>query len=250
MPVLRHSMTRCLDLDGEGLNAEDAEIDALGPAARAAVAKIWMARARSEFAAATVFGELAEVARSRSTAPEVVDLLVRAAADEVNHCDVCRHVASRYLGAAASRPVVSPGALPVFGAAAPALNATLNIVLNSCINETLAAALLRECREEARGTIAKRALRILLRDEMDHARIGWAHLASAQVTDAEKRQVSAAIPALVRFAHSAWTKSSGDPSPDAVGHGWVPDERVKELFDEVLAEVIVPGFRHVGLDVR
>jgi hypothetical protein len=232
----------------EAPDVEDPEIDQLDGQTREAVARIWLLRASSELTAAGVFGNLAAMARHRATACEVSDLLTRAAEDEVRHAELCRAVASRYLREPAAHPDAATGDLPVFGVASPALNTTLNIVLNSCINETVAAELLRECREEARGRVARRALRLLLRDEIDHARIGWAHLASAEVTPQERREVGRALPVLIRIAREAWNRGSPTTSDAATGHGWVSDARVAAIFEDVLREVLLPGFAHVGVD--
>lgn len=83
---------------------------------------------------------------------------------------------------------------------------------------------------------------------MNHARIGWAHLASAGVSDVERRDVSRALPILVRLARAAWTASSGATPDAALGHGSVSDLRVAQIFEEVLNDVVVPGLRLVGVD--
>ena len=97
--------------------------------------------------------------------------------------------------------------------------------------------------------VARRALRLLLRDEIDHARIGWAHLASAEVTSEERREVGRALPVLLRIAREAWSRGSPTTSDAATGHGWVSDARVAAIFEDVLREVLLPGFAHVGVEL-
>jgi hypothetical protein len=232
-------------LDDE-IEEDDPAIDALPAEARGVIALVWSTRAESELAAAGVFSRLDAAVRARDAAPEVLALLGRAPAEETRHAAICRKVARRYGVTSESAPVPTP-ALPTFGQADAALNATLNVVLNCCISETVAVEFLRTCRAAAHGTTVQRALRLLLRDEMNHARVGWAHLASSQVGERERREVGAALPVLARIARAAWTKSPGPPAAEATGHGWLSDESVGELFDGVMNDVIVPGLRHVGV---
>ena len=46
------------------------------------------------------------------------------------------------------------------------------------MNETTAGVFLEVCLAHAEGALAKAALSELLSDEIDHGRIGWAHLAA------------------------------------------------------------------------
>jgi hypothetical protein len=235
------------DRELDALDAPDPELDALSADVRAEASRVWAMRAQSELGASAVFAELTAAMKVRDAAPEVTALLAQAIVDEERHAEICRAIARRY-GDTADPGLRRPQRLPQFGRASAPLNTTFNVVLNCCISETVAVEFLRTCRAEARTLTVRSALRLLLRDEVDHARAGWAHLASSQVSAAERREVSVAAPMLAGIARAAWTKSDGPPATAAAGHGWLSDEHVGELFDAVWSHVIVPGLHHVGVE--
>ena len=96
----------------------------------------------------------------------------------------------------------------------------------------------------------RHALRSFLADEIRHARLGWAHLQSADVSPDERREVGRALPILVRMAREAWTTTTPLDTPAAAGHGWLDVARLGPLFDEVMRDVVVPGLSHVGVELR
>ena len=224
--------------------------DGLSPHDREAIGAIWAARAEHELGAGAVFEAIGVALGERRTAPEVRTLVARAVQDERRHSELCRRLAARYLSVEVPSPSSPAVTLPVFGDAPTELNATLNVVLNSCISETVAVEFLRVCRAEARGPAVRDALRSLLADEMRHARLGWAHLQSSEVSSSERREVGRALPILARMARAAWTTPTLLDTPAATGHGWLDVARLGSLFDEVMSDVVVPGLAHVGVELR
>jgi len=220
-------------------------LDALSPAEREGLSSIWLCRARAELRAAAVFARITAELVQRTSNREVQSLAARAVSDEIRHAELCRHLASFYAGADAPWPEAPPQPLPQFGDALPVFNLTLNVALTCCLSETVSAELLRQLRAEASGVRTRYVLRHLLKDEIEHARLGWAHVAT--LDEPTRHQLSIALPMLVRLAREAWTAPSLVPSGLPLGHGWLPDPRVASLFDEVIADVVLPGFAHLGV---
>jgi hypothetical protein len=107
-----------------------------------------------------------------------VALADRAIDDETRHEELSRVVASRFAGKELPLPAPLKLEVPEHRGASPELRDTLHIVGQCVFNETTAGAYLETSLALAKGELARCALRELLSDEIDHGRIGWAHLAS------------------------------------------------------------------------
>ncbi len=227
----------------------DEAIDALDERAREAIGLEWQRRAEVELSAATVSAQIARGLLLDHATYEVLELAARAVSDEVRHSRICREVAERYLGRAVPPPQSRAVDEPSFGDCPPALNRLLGLVLHSCINETLATVCLSEGMKAARSLTARAATHELLRDNLNHARIGWAHLASGYVDGKAKRHVGLALPALLRLARDSWL-SEPRAAFDEPAHCVLGNERFLELMRGALDEIVLPGFDHVGVDTR
>jgi hypothetical protein len=161
--------------------------------ARERIGREWSRRADVELTAAAFSAQIVRGLLLDGAAPEVLALAASAVADEVRHAEICRGVAERYLGRPIQNPRCRPVDEPVYGDCPPPLSRLLALVMHSCINETLATVCLREGMSRCVSTTAKAATRQLLRDDLHHARIGWAHLASAHVSTKEKDHVGRAF---------------------------------------------------------
>ncbi len=97
--------------------------------------------------------------------------------------------------------------------------------------------------------MVRAAVRELLADEVDHARVGWALLGTDRLAPRLRCEVSAALPALVRLARQRWL-ARADELPERLprGHGCLPRGEVIEVVDHALRSLVLPGFSHVGLD--
>lgn len=239
------------------LPAEDPTISALSAGDRAALAEVWAARAKSELGAGAVF---AAVARGLFAAgaeggdrgggavpPELLWIASRAVCDELRHAEICRYVASRYGSEAPPRAAPPAIVEPPFG---PGVYA----VLNSAVNETIGSAFLSACLDEAEGALARAALRELLADEMDHARLGWALLAAGApggLSAGLRGEVAGRLPELIRIAERAWSARAAElPSEIPRGHGCLPGADVVRVARRAIREVILPGFAHLGIHAR
>ena len=128
---------------------------------------------------------------------------------------------------------------PRFGDAPPEANRLLHAVLNCCVNETIASAHLRATLKAAVSPLVREVIRLLLADEIDHARVGWAHLASEHVTPQlplalrcppdQRLDTFVAAPVGVReHLHALATRAGGDWIY-LVGPSGVGDKRLVEV---------------------
>jgi hypothetical protein len=228
---------------------DDPLILALPAAQRERVGAEWLRRAHVELTAATISAQIARGLLLDGATRDVQALASRAVADEVRHAWLCHAVAERYLGRAADPPRSRPVEEPAFGDCPPELNRLLGLVLHSCISETMAVVCLRSGVGLCRSPTARSATQHLLRDDVDHARLGWAHLASTYVSRDAKRHIERALPTLLRLGHESWVGEPRSSESDSA-HGVLGRDGFGELTRSALTEIVLPGFDHVGVDAR
>ncbi len=226
---------------------EDGTVRELEPREREQVGRHWLARAESELSTASVCVRVARGVLDYGAVPEVTWLATRAVADEVRHARLCHALAELYLGEPLPFPRARSMGEASFGDAPPELNALLLLVLQSCINEGIATAYLQENLRLASAPAARAVIHELLRDDIEHARLGWAHLASANVDEAARRHVGLALPTLLRLGRQAWSKELTSAAFDCPGHGCLAGFRHAAIVDAAFEQLILPGFSHVGL---
>jgi hypothetical protein len=204
---------------------------------------------------------LARVLLEQGAVTPVLELAHRAVADERAHADLCEAVAARYalapFAASSVAPfdaepdALAPPPAPSFHGCTERENGLLFVVLHCCLNESIAAGYLRTCLDQAHGAVARTAVRALLRDEVTHSRIGWAHLASDCIDAKLRLVVGEAMPELLRTMQRVWLADpEGIHAAAPAGHGSL---RLREIADVVLdtvEEIVVPGLEHVGVDPR
>jgi hypothetical protein len=225
----------------------DPEIEKLDPEVRALVGGIWADRARSELGAGSGFAIVVTELYALGADATVLRLATKAAYDEVRHAELCRVLAEAYLG----RPIEPPRAKRVGmpkHQADETLEMHLHVVGLSCINETLAAGFVEACLETAEAPLVRTIQREHLMDEVEHARVGWAHLASPIVDDETKRRIGAFVPRLVKANVSLWRSRIAElPEHGVPGHGYPTRARMLRAIDETMTTVVLPGFAHVGV---
>lgn len=215
----------------------------LGHDLLARVARIWQHRERIEHEAAVLFehhaGELAAIG-----APAAVTRLARqAAADERDHARRCRALVDRF----------NPGLPPLEPAPTVPLGprrasrrdrALYTSVAMSCVTETLSAALLLHMRARASDPLVAETVHHILKDEIDHSRLGWAHLAA----EAQRADVTWLAPHLPGMLRSAMTTDL-EPmtSPDLSAYGILAPDEVAGIVDRTVATVIAPGLARFGV---
>jgi hypothetical protein len=147
-----------------------------------------------------------------------------------------------------AEPARLVSALSDFGTGEARLELSLNVVGLCCVNETIATAWLRHCLELASVPKLAASIRAHLSDEIDHARAGWAHLASSAVSEAERGVIAGLLPKLISVNVAEWTRAENFLSGAALpthGQPTAPDSCA--VIARAVSEVVEPGFAHVGL---
>lgn len=231
------------------LPLEDPTIDALRDAHRRSLADIWQRRAAMERRVADSFQVIHGALVRRGAARDLVDLAERAIDDEYRHAELSRVVASRFAGRELPAPERLPLEVPKHAGASPELRDSLFIVGQCLLNETTAGAYLEACLTHAEGGLAKVALAELLSDEIDHGRIGWAHLASLDATT--RASVGRWLLPMAFLNLRIWryeTPIDPDHSAALTPHGAPPPEVIHEALVDALRSLIVPGLQRLDID--
>lgn len=236
-------------LTGRPLPLDDEALDALSPAVREELAQHWLERAASERRVGTSFTVIRDTLVEAAAHPELISLAERAIDDEMRHEEISRVVASRFHGTELPLPPALPFAAPEHPGASPALKRHLWVIGQCSLNETFASAVLEASMDVTTGTLAKAALRELLADEVDHARIGWAHLASLDVET--KQQLQPRLASMVKANMKMWRETPRSyPSDDALlAHGALSAALIEQAIQIALEDLIIPGLQTLGFEV-
>jgi hypothetical protein len=128
-----------------------------------------------------------------------------------------------------------------------------NVLVISCLNETVAVALLESNRRLVKESALRRVLTEILSDEVGHSRLGWqllSHLAPRLDAGMRARLGEYLVPAFVQLFERHFT-GAGAAVPPAVEPLGVEDRRDSTaLFLNVVNDVILPRLEAFDLPAR
>jgi hypothetical protein len=218
---------------------------------QAAIAE-WTARMVNEHVSSRVFAGLlpqmmragVDAAFQRAAADAVVD--------ELRHARLCAAVVEA-LGGEARAPLPDLDDVPCHEDV-DVLEALLrNVLVVSCLNETVAVALLESNRRLVTESTLRRVLTEILADEVGHSRLGWQMLSSlAPRIDGGMRARLGAylVPAFAQLFERHYTGFGAARPPAAEGLGVEDRSDSTGLFIDVVNEVILPRLEAFDLPAR
>ena len=114
-----------------------------------------------------------------------------------------------------------------------------------CVTESLSCALLLALRQAATHTLVRATIEEIVKDEIEHARIGWSVLA-AEAGERDVGWLAPYVPAIMAAAvDDDVTPMTGEA--ELAGLGVLPRARVRALVDETWTHVIAPGLARFGI---
>jgi hypothetical protein len=217
-------------------------------AARALIAQVWAVRHGVETGASLRFAALSQGMRAAGAPATLVELATRASADEVRHAAHCADIL-RSRQAEVPPPETR---LLFFGPRdlGPKQRLTYEVVAQSCISETESMATLVTLLDAASDDHLKNVLQELARDEVQHARLGWAYLAWAK-DRLDLSFLAAFLPAMATAATGEDLFQPGPPEADdpaLLRSGVVPKRDRRRIYLETLDSVVIPGFEEFRID--
>lgn len=231
---------------------DDPTIEQLDEHTREAVAAHWVHRAASELSVAIAFRRLRPRLQDVGAVAVVLGLVDKAVTDEERHAALCMRLAARYAGRELAMPAGSErehgDTQPSFGTRDERSEVALTVIGMCCINESIASEWIRSCWQVSTSPTALAANKAHLQDEIDHARLGWAHVASSAVPPELKARLRPRIPRMVEVNVAEWKRTDPHlPARGVEGHGHLGASVHESVIDVAVRDVVLPGLRHVEL---
>lgn len=231
----------------------DLDAGSLGDAGRRAVGASWLGRMKQEHLAVGAFALLARELAAEGCDPVVLSLVTRAACDEVRHAEICRRFAVELLG-----PGAVPGGfrglpkVPMHPRATAADRALFHVVEMCCLSETLTGVYFTEMLARTTDPVARRAVESLLEDEIDHGRVGWAHLAG-RARDGALGGLGAALPTMLKRTFAAVLEAPAKPTEADDARletcAYLGPRAGADVYRGALRDVILPGLESLGVEL-
>jgi hypothetical protein len=205
----------------------------------------WRFRTLVEREAHVRFAKMAESLRRHGFDPDLADRTARASDDEKRHAALCLELATDLGAAVPEGGWEAPSLAPASFDARDAL--LYEAAAQCCVAETESMATLSVLMDAMNPSRFRDAVVTIARDEVEHARIGWAVLGKER----EKRSLSFLAPHLAAMIETGGAPLFADPPNEEdeslIAFGVLRHLDKRRVFVEALAEVIVPGFERLGI---
>ena len=224
-------------------------VPALTPSEQKQVASTWLDRARAEEIAVLRFQRLANELRECGTHPAVLELAEKAIPEEKEHAILCLNMAQKY-GADHTHEANPAQAGPLAPASLNRTDALLyEMVAYCCLTESLNAALLLETAQKATNRAIQSAAQKILKDEVHHSQMGWAHLSwcRAQGLGDFLADVLPHMLDQTGAEEFSTNPTKNQESENLMAHGELPLLERKKLFDRIVRQVFLPGLSHAKI---
>ena len=219
-------------------------MDSLDGEQRARVAAYWWQRAEGEITSWVGFQHVLADLRAEGSPEPVIELAERAVEDEYKHALFCRDWAAHFGHEVAEMPSPRSTEPITFRGASEADNRLLRIAL-CCLTETVGCFILRHVRPTLKDKDLRELNRLHMADELQHSRVGWAHLASMSAE--KKATLRRWLPALLKISERSCCTGPEQDFEELVPFGYFTPRLLRAAYDQALAEVILPGLEHLGL---
>ncbi len=218
------------------------------------LARVWLHREKVEHEAAAQFHRLGGEMRAAGLPRRIIDLADAAAADEAEHAILCRRVVDHLAPGLAPLVPDPVGPLGPVGLSAGRRALYASVAL-ACVTETFSTALLLEMQRLATDPLVGATVHRILRDEINHSRLGWGHLAWA----VEREDVSWLALFLVGMVHAlirsdlppaSYDDETAPADQPGEGQGVLSAARIRDVATRAFEDVIAPGLARYGIVAR
>jgi len=226
------------DLDWSGITREAT------PELVVAAREVWTRSAFSEYASGAAF---AAIASHLLAARAPIDLIAAAGdfvADEMFHAELASRVAMA-LGGAVPLDVDFEKLVRPPAGEGPLLRAAELIVRSCCVGESLTVPVLKQSRRAAGSPIIEAVISRILRDEAQHAQLGWWFLDWAELTPADRAHLGAVAGTTIRGFGALF----GGECRASEGLGALPCAQFDGTFLEAVAHDVVAPLAARGIVV-
>lgn len=257
-PGLAAEHRRLMDARRRRVQWAESTAATLPSSLREGLGHLWRDRMVAEHRSVGVFALYLLDLLGTGAPAEVLSHACRASLDEVRHAELFGRLAALYTGREESPPHGIP-AMPDDPSIAMRHQTAREALHLSVLSETYSSVLLHELHRAARDPVVRDVLGIVMADEVHHARMGWAYLASLLAHDdgslraCLQLDLHAVVDGLVASLFGdpvTLRESSVRPEHRALAaaHGYLAPSDEWDLFRSTVTEVWVPGLARLGLD--
>lgn len=219
----------------------------LSVAQRATLHEYWIDRAKGELTTALTFEFMLDDLTHEGVPDELRNLAKTAIIDEHRHVDWCLRWARLVDDTKPAEPRLG-GTRPLsFEGASAHDNRLLRTVFGCCFSETVAVHVLSASHSRIRLPSVRSLNRLHLREEVPHARLGWALLGWQGVTSRDRDMLRSYVPEMTRLTRMAWQSTRREPDEDLHALGYLSSPLVALACDEAIPNVVLPGLEHLGV---
>jgi len=208
--------------------------------------------AEGEYGAVGLFGQLASALALTQAPFDIISAAASISSDEIRHADYCTHFAELCSGDQVELEVDADEVLCASRNLTDLEELDHFMLKYSAIGETLAGALLTECRREAKDPVARALYTALAADEVHHARLGWYYFAwrAPAWTLPEKQRLADRIASFVMDLECYfWTGRDAplEAAADAKALGVLDSLTQRSVIANAMQREICPGLDAIGL---
>lgn len=209
--------------------------------------------AEGEYGAVGLFGQLASALALTRAPFDIIAAAASISSDEIRHADYCIRFAELCSGHDVELEVDSSEVLRASQNLTDIEELDHFVLKYSAVGETLAGALLTECRRNAEDPVARALYTALAADEVHHARVGWYYFAwrAPAWTLPEKQRLADRISRFVMDLECYfWTGRDAplEAEADARALGVLDSASQRDVIRSVMQHEICPGLDALGLN--
>jgi hypothetical protein len=207
----------------------------------------WVDRASGELTTALTFQFMLQDLAQESVPPALLALARAAIVDERRHVDWCLLWADRVDGSTPARAELA-GTDPLsFDGASAHDDRLLRTVFGCCFSETVAVHVLVASHKLITLPSVRRLNQQHLREEVGHARLGWALLGWSGLSERDRGMIRSYVPEMTRITRMVWQTTRRESDDRLEQLGFLSSAIVDDASEDAIATVVLPGLEHLGI---
>jgi len=208
--------------------------------------------AGGEYSAVALFAQLTAGLALNQAPIDFVAASARVSSDEIRHADYCLRMASLCQGSEVTVEVPSAALATDIPHSLSLVELDFLMLKYAAVGETLAAALLTECRRRASDPVLRTLFTSIVSDEVHHARLGWyyAKHRAERWSPELRQQLSERVAEFVIGIELEFSQGRDAPahaSDAARALGVLDSATQRRAIAEVMNSEIVPALDAIGL---
>lgn len=205
-----------------------------------------------EYSAVGLFAQITSGLALTGAPFDLVAASTRVGSDEIRHAEYCLRMAELCAGEPVHVDVDTDALKTSVPEATKLSNVDFLVFKYAAIGETLAAALLRECRRRASDRVAKALYASLLADEVHHARLGWYYAAyrAPRMRLEERQELADRVAEFLMVLEAEFWMGRDAPESArgaAKALGVLDSPAQRRVIAEIMEQEIVPALDALGL---